>query len=737
MMKYLTLPFQSEKVEKRDLQLSKAIELAGAISNSPYSNLEECRRCANGDEILIFETQPQIGNQPKNDIRYVEKLSVRFDNSDNVAPEVLALRDDFPQVSHLNLMPFEKPKSLCLYERPYEELKFNWRGVLFLERIREWLALTALGELHQDDQPLEPFFLSLAGTMIITEPITIGRPLHIYQLGDSGSISSLVASPAKLEGLDGYEFNAIPIVVNLPPQHHGIIRRSPSNLADLDEQFSVGAFELIETEIKKAISGYLQKPELHGKKLVILAILPKTRTDSGPTETADTYAFLTIMSVKDVALSINLWSQAAGMIAETFPVTRYDKSEAAKIEIGALSVLSPFTKSFARVISSTSERTGSLRIAQIGAGALGSQIFLNLCRMGIGEWVLLDDDYLYPHNLAKHALTKESLGFSKSDSMATVANSLLSTNQAESLHENFLKPINESQLNDKLKSVDLILDVSASVPVARKLAAAEYQARKVSAYLNPIGTDVVILAEGSSNKVSLDVLEMQYYRYLLSTPELVQHLNSDANPVRYSSACRNLTSKITQDNVGTLSGIASKAIRKTIEADANEIKIWKLNDDGSVRLFAPTIYPTAEFPVNSWTVKTDRYVLQTLHDHRAKRLPNETGGILIGSYDLARRIIYIVDTILSPKDSGEYPTAYYRGLENVTSRLKQIDATTAGNLTYIGEWHSHPKGCSLGMSDKDKILFDWIEDYMTKIGLPPLMVICGGKQVAIYTQKSK
>jgi len=64
------------------------------------------------------------------DIRLRERLAVVFDLEDKVMPRVLALREDFPAVFHLNLEAQEFPRSLCLFSERYDELKLRlmtWR----------------------------------------------------------------------------------------------------------------------------------------------------------------------------------------------------------------------------------------------------------------------------------------------------------------------------------------------------------------------------------------------------------------------------------------------------------------------------------------------------------------------------------------------------------------------------------------------------------------------------------
>jgi integrative and conjugative element protein (TIGR02256 family) len=129
--------------------------------------------------------------------------------------------------------------------------------------------------------------------------------------------------------------------------------------------------------------------------------------------------------------------------------------------------------------------------------------------------------------------------------------------------------------------------------------------------------------------------------------------------------------------------------------------------------------------LGGWSLVIAGSLLRRLGDLRGAKLPNETGGVLIGAYDLVRRIVYAVDTIASPPDSRERPTLYIRGCEGLAARVEEIVRRTDGQLEYIGEWHSHPDGHTCDSSDKDVNVFAWIRNHMADAGLPALMAIAG------------
>ncbi len=127
----------------------------------------------------------------------------------------------------------------------------------------------------------------------------------------------------------------------------------------------------------------------------------------------------------------------------------------------------------------------------------------------------------------------------------------------------------------------MILDCSASVAVARYLGLdTESQARRVSLFLNPAGTDLVLLAEDSNRNIPLDSLEMQYYRMLIENEDLQDHLRAPIGKVRYAGGCRELSSQISPDTVALCAAIGSHSLRQVIWQKDAAILVWRVRNDG-------------------------------------------------------------------------------------------------------------------------------------------------------------
>lgn len=717
-MENLNFSFPCGVVHVEELIIPKAVECVRLINSLNFYSLVECQRSPSGDEIVIFDVDVEKSQVTVNDIRYTERIVVDFHKEDVRAPWVYALRQDFPQIPHLNLRAFDVPKCLCIYELPYDELRLQWRGGDFLERIREWLKFSALGELHQEDQPLEPLMLGANGIIFFPQNVFNIDEFSLRKIDEEhGGVvlqaKQLLQTSAKAGGAP-----YLMIALRGEVQEHGIISKTPQNLKDLQEILSKANIDLFQ-ELKNRIGIKHLEEKYLKHKLIILLELPKSRRQNKEHAGYDNHAVLTDDSLWHLGKKLGL----------TKKKSRLDIVKDPDLAVCGIKLLIPHIEfnPVGAALYNGADDAPTETVSLIGAGALGSQVYNNLVRSGYSSWNIIDDDRLLPHNLARHSLGATEVGLSKAKTLASFGNSLLNNNSSKAFVENILRPVDSTAVLESLQKSDLILDISASVPAARSLAyLPNVKGKRVSIFLNPEGSDLIVLAENQARTLTLDAIEMQYYRYLLSASSLSNHLNSATAGVRYANSCRSVSSRIPQDYLSIHSGIAARIVKKLIASSEAYAGIWSIEPDTLevVKYEVPT-HDVQAVNLSGWDVIIDKYLLDAIQAARTTKLPNETGGILIGSYDMIRKKIYLVDTILSPKDSEEYPYAYIRGIEGVKEKLEHIQNVTASNLEYVGEWHSHPERCSLRPSADDRALFSWLKGYMDKLSRPPLMLIAG------------
>ena len=277
---------------------------------------------------------------------------------------------------------------------------------------------------------------------------------------------------------------------------------------------------------------------------------------------------------------------------------------------------------------------------------------------------------------------------------------------------------------------DIILDASASIAVERYLALdVQSDARRISCFLNPQGTATIMLLESADRSARLDLLEMQYYRELLKDEKYSDHMSLPETMV-YSGTCRSISSRISQDNVSLSAALCCKAIKLHAGNANGEIIIWThATDSVEKESFMADKWITCEY--DGWKVELSLSLLGEMRTDRESALPNETGGVLIGAYDIARKCVYVVYQVKAPEDSISSPTSFIRGCANLPECLKYIHETTLDNLTYIGEWHSHPSANTQRSTDDVK-LHKAIINYNRENCLPGCMMILGSNNFSIF-----
>jgi len=714
------LPGQ-ESTEPSSLKIPKAIEFHRAIVAHPYARFLECRR-SNEVEVVVLEVDVEVPQRPALDIRQTERVAVIFGAQDDSFPDVVSLRTDFPSIPHLNLRPIGAPRSLCLYEQPYPEIKLKWTGFRFLERIRGSLAGSAKGELHGADQPLEPLVAPSAYVLTISNDFleAPGQSVDFFhvEICETGIHKTFVASKKP-----GLARNSIGILLEGKVLPHGVIVEAPSTLRELHDFAAAAGLDVIGA-LQSALRTYKIEnpfPATNYAYVLILLRLPKSRYPGGPKETQDLAAFFCFEQLGSLGEKLGLWRFHNGSMGILL-----NQETAIHAETVQVFVLRPQPAMSATVgagLSGTTPR--KFEGAFIGVGSLGSNLLSHFVRTGFGLWKIIDNDVLMSHNFGRH-IAHWGVGLAKVQVVAQQLNAMFDEEPPLTPNESdVLEAHSPGQLQQVLQSAAVVVDCAASVPISRFLAIdVASNARRISAFLNPRGTDVVVLVEDRERSIRLDHLEIQYYAALIRHPALQQHLQRDTAIRRYSNACRDTSVVIPEECIGIAAGLVSLGIRTAYEGDEAKILIWSMNlNDLSVRYHTASPVHFHSYTTNGWTIFADQTLLAQIEQCRSAMLPRETGGVLIGSFDTQRRIVYIAEQVVSPKDSEERPTSYIRGCEGLEERTQEISKITQGGLEYIGEWHSHPDGYDAERSPTDWAAIYKLSELMFPEGLPVVMLI--------------
>ena len=654
-------------------------------------------------------------------VRNIEPITIYISNAETLP--VVIVRDDFPIVPHLNVHEDNVRKSLCYSDLGYHEIRHKLNGRFLLTCIENWFRKTSMNQLHRPDQPLEPFFPYVNNVIVWNGQL--GKPYFDKYIVEDREFGKLM-----YQSSDGNYFAVFSLPV--PPDFSNLIHNMPQTLLELLCSFK--NYDTIITWLTDLLS-IVRFPKIYNKyfrqernsllacKVLINIAIPKQRTDRAPIETFDLRSFVIDKSLKDILTDYGL-----SLNGSKLEPSKHTGGNGANIAITPFIVHLAQSKLKCRCANLVDEADGEKHFSLVGVGAIGSHILNNCLRSGYGKWTIIDHDYFWPHNIARHVLTSNDIGYSKVKSLEKVASHIQSDSDLVAIASDVFGKDNSVIV--AFGQSDIILDASASIAVERHLALdVQSDARRISCFLNPQGTATIMLLESVDRSARLDLLEMQYYRELLKNEKYSDHMSLPETMV-YSGTCRSISSRISQDNISLSAALCCKAIKLHTSNTNGEIIIWThATDTVEKESFMADKWITHE--QGGWKIELSLSLLGEMRTDREKALPNETGGVLIGAYDITRKRIYVVYQVRAPEDSISSPTSFIRGCANLPERLKYIHETTLDNLTYIGEWHSHPS-VNTQRSTDDVKLHKAIVGYNRENCLPGCMMILGTDNFSIF-----
>jgi len=698
------------------------------IEASPYFEIIEYRKHDDASVVIVDCLNSNVPSRNPYNIKNRERLALVFRDSE--LPRVKALRKDFPIGIHQNDSEEGEPVCLCLYEEPWESVIRSWTPQSHLMRILWWLEKFAKGTLHHKSQVLEPLYFP-RGMRLVLPPDFSGRiiqnkTLSLY-LADKAYLALWTKNYEAFQKNEDPQF--IPLVTLLPPIKHSKIERLPPTLGALEKSLSNRGCDwlpiLIE-QLRKIVPPNGLNPSDQRRMVLLLCASLKRNKETEP-EQMQTIACL----MNDTLCSLGeklgiLWKQKGKYYNHGMPPDD-NEDRWKRILIESLDVRMGMDIDYARKASAIDANSADFNGALLGVGSLGGTLAELWSKEGWGTWTYIDPDFVEPHNIVRHVSKYFHIGLNKADVVAKcTANNYYPGHKVS-------KSIPDSALNYKnpdvkyfLESADLIIDASTTLEVPRELAVNDELKRCASAFFTPNGFGAVLLMEDKNRGIRLDALEAQYYRAILNADWGKTHLEKHKRDLWAGCGCRDASAIISTELVQLHSAILGRQIRKVRELDDGLIQVFHFQDETSeITSYTLNPYIVVESVVDKWTVVLDKGINAKLFELRTAKLPLETGGIFLGYIDHKSCRIYIVDALGAPADSEETEIGFIRGIEGLLGILDEAKKRTAGIVTYLGEWHSHPKGCRTIPSGFDKKLLNDLKNQLAKDGHPALMAIVG------------
>ncbi len=653
-----------------------------------------------------------------------EPISIVFmTNDDSWPPRVRSERADFPvAMVHTNIDPdTDGGLCLCIWEENWSDLATGLTGQVLIERIRSWFSSMAAGTIHDDEQHLEPLIHSGAHTLIVP-PGRVDGTWHAQWAVENDGRYAVAVGPQPPK--EGGKVKFAVYARRLPSQVHRGLALTPYDLGALHKLSEGFGFDLIGD-----FATWLKEPEQLEKATerlpILLLMVPKRRTNEGDDEEVEVWCYSYLESLAILGERLSITATMAGVTTITVLGTTHGV-DLASIRLEPWRVVTRLNRASARKFSGI-DRPKDVRFLGIGAGAIGSNVAMVTTRSGLGPWTVVDSDILLPHNVVRQVQRNGAVGFRKAEILRHELDNVLAATGNEFIAVDVFNPGGDAQVLDAaLRNAEVTVDFSASPAVVSWLSEQPAN-RVVSAFFGPSGSDLVVLAESVSRNTRIDEIEAQYFWAVAKDEKLKGHLAAARmDRIRYANACQDLSRPLPPWQVHTLCGLAAGRLIQIVDEEGASFRAWRMDTaSGAVDSVAVPVHPSHRFRNGDMRVTVSDEVVQTMRELRRQSGRNETGGVLMGSFDLVCNVLHIVAALPAPPDSKRSPTYFIRGIKDLKPRIEAISEASAGRLHYVGEWHSHPGAVPARPSRDDEEVYGHLTKHLEPAGSPYVMAICG------------
>ncbi|MFN3806623.1 Mov34/MPN/PAD-1 family protein [Asticcacaulis sp.] len=362
------------------------------------------------------------------------------------------------------------------------------------------------------------------------------------------------------------------------------------------------------------------------------------------------------------------------------------------------SSINQLNKALLRQASGTADAVSHRWIA-IGAGSLGGKIAMHLGRSGTPPVAVIDNSWLKPHNVARHALypTPDDMGYALGGYKANDLSAALAAMNDEPVRP-FCANVCDSgtdlsDLTEGEGGAAFLLNTTASLGV-REFLAKKYTgaARVMDGELYSEGRLAVLRTEGVDRNPNVGELVSQFYSSALATPEINAHLSrSSLDRLEIGEGCGSVTMICPDTAISIPAGFMAERVQRNLQTPdaAGEIVTWLRSETG-IQSFVEQVEPWIRLDTgNGWSVSVSPSVDRLVREDRLRHLPRETGGILIGRVSRASRTLYLTDLLPAPVDSQRRVNLFTLGTEGITAAISDVISRSQGRLCCLGTWHSH------------------------------------------------
>ncbi len=693
------------------------------------------------------------------DFRKKEPVIIKIDRDHYpfVPPSPYTDRLDFPaeNTPHINPVKKGKPYSICLFRGDSSDWFAQHTIVDFVERLKCWMEDAAAGELNK---PGDDF-----------EFTRVDQDQHAIFFPQKDVLDTLRKSWRENNGSGGLILSSY--VQELDTEPHNPLKKRCSWLLNLIDKPIIGILkEDVIRNIDQIAGIILFAPEDHIDSRYITK-LPENVDDL--IEWADDryidlktclYRFNNSALKQDAIVPItfaikrprkviNHLSEIEFISFIIFPTgvqNGYEIQSGSLVESAGL--IPRNSVALAKYLSGYPDSYEYEKIHYVGLGAVGSKVALHFARSGIVPSSLIDPQHSLPHNNIRNGIINLP-GVRKIDKLSMdILNIYPLDTEATGKMRNYPHAVikvlkDEPKLFTDQKA--LLVDTTGSFGVENLLNSKlkDKGSRYSRIELADRGNLGFLRIEGINRNPRMDDLMMEVYRSALTDNTISKWLNENKTARESHSLldeiylglnCSSDTLVMPDDKVSIHASTATVGLRSVMHSKMSDgyLQITTLSEDNKVQMITEVsqIRPVVVVRCDNqpdWQMRLRSSLREKLIQELDHNKPNETGGILIGKIDRAKKIIYVTDIITAPADSKKSPYLFTRGIEGLKEKVEKIRVQTGEMLEYVGEWHTHPTG-SAKLSGTDQNAISEIRKVLDPLKYPTCVTIINGSKIHPY-----
>lgn len=651
-------------------------------------------------------------------------------SDDTKCPNVWATRNEFPKdLPHLNPVGHDEPASICLWRNGGNQALYQYKGINgVVEVLCKWMDDAQCGKLQHDGWEPTPRSGLIETQCCLS---AIQNYVHKHQLPQATIFYGKSILRLKMDAARKPEFGSIcleKVVEGKRPtkkfakfQINGIKNSwedSKSQLMIIAPPKGVVASTHNPLSIKTVsdFHKYCDESGLSGIKSVVLSFLQEIQgscqhsvVSRVPILIAQKRPIRLIDDIPDLA------EGEAGKIDVICLLASFC-SEQRCFEFHGSSIASQGSRAlWSQVSRGTNNRDKNLAI--VGCGAIGSNIAELMGKEGDKSVSLVDSEIFSPHNVARHVLGKQAIGYPKSWMLE-----LYLTEKYHTSYKGIFGTLQQKFNHNKVKGADLIVDATANPIVAEWLDKNNINSA-VKCYISGKGNIGVFMSK-NKNVMFFDI-ETVIFVSATREKRIKNWLKSDTT---YDSkvlgvGCGSDTLVMPYSAVQFHTAYFQTLIdNKLTSPESSGLFINTLSNEkhptGAIEILIPEFQV---FECDGWKVAIDEGLLSSIESSSRESLPNEACGYLIGRFSFHLKRITVV-AITSYEQADVSPTSATLPPADTDQQAKRVLENSYDKLIVVGTWHSHPTQ-SAQPSTKDQSTLSFLKNKLDEAPQPYIMLI--------------